>query len=52
MIINLQTEQPVLIKGFFKKIQEQTCRNEYVVWQKSQTSKTNITIHDNLKPNK
>ena len=34
MIINLQTEQPVLIKGFFKKIQEQTCRNEYVVGQK------------------
>ena len=39
------------LKASLEKNEEQTCHNVYVVWHKSQTSKTNITKHDNLRRN-
>ena len=37
-----------VIQRFFKQIREQTCHNVYVVWHKSETSKTNITNMTNI----
>ena len=51
MMHNLQTQESVLLKASLEKNQEQTCHNVCVVRHKSQTSKTNLTKHDNLRPN-
>ena len=45
---NLQTESACGIQRFFKQIGEQTCHNVYVVWHKSETSKTNIINMTNI----
>ena len=41
----------MLLKASLEKNQEQTCHNVCVVLHKSQTGKTNLTKHDNLRPN-